>query len=130
MNSNCCTGITVPQCHVLLEIEELSQATTVQLAKNLKLDKSTLSRTVDGLVKAGLVERKTHPSDRRYTILILTEQGKKSCEHINRENDGLYDRVFQQLPRETRDTILGHFESLVRVMEVWYLSGKKEDDCC
>ena len=44
---SCCRGVTLAQCHTILEIEELGQATTVELSKRLGLDKSTLSRTID-----------------------------------------------------------------------------------
>ncbi len=61
----CCNGVTLAQCHALLEVEELGQATTGQLADSLNLDKSTLSRTIDGLVNLRLLERLSDPKDRR-----------------------------------------------------------------
>jgi len=130
MNTHCCQSVTVAQCHVLLEIEELTEATTIQLAKNLKLDKSTLSRTVDGLVKSGLVGRKAFPSDRRYTNLILTELGVKTCESIHVANDTLYEMVLQKLPQVARDSMIEHLESLVEAMEDWYQTSKADGGCC
>jgi len=54
---NCCSGVTLAQCLVLLEVEEQDRPTMGQLASQLRLDNSTLSRTVDGLVGNGMVER-------------------------------------------------------------------------
>lgn len=129
INTRCCPGITQAQCQVLLEIEELETATTNQLVKNLKLDKSTLSRTVDNLVKLGLVNRAESPDDRRYKKLILTAEGKRRCDTINRENDALYENMFARLNQNARDPILNHFNELIRAMENWYESGD-ESKCC
>ena len=82
-NAVCCKGITLAQCHVLLEIEALVETTTKQLAENLKLDKSTLSRTVDGLKKLSLVKRGAHAHDRRFTVIRLTKNGFCLCEILS-----------------------------------------------
>jgi DNA-binding MarR family transcriptional regulator len=130
LNHQCCRGITMAQCHVLLEIEELHSATTNHLAKNLKLDKSTLSRTVENLVKLKLVDRSENPADRRYKILILTTAGKTLCDTINRENDQLYEKVFWILPPESKEPILDHFSELLRAMESCYEKTETDHGCC
>jgi len=79
---SCCQGVTLAQCHTILEIEDPGQATTVELSKRLGLDKSTLSRTIDGLVNVGLVERVAHPSDRRFNMLSLTTGGQEGRQRI------------------------------------------------
>ena len=129
-NLQCCTGITMAQCHVLLEIEGLENATTSQLAHNLKLDKSTLSRTVDSLVKTNLVKRTENPDDRRYKILILTSTGRILCDRINRENDRLYDKVIRKLPAASKGPILDHFADLLHAMESCYESCDTDHECC
>lgn len=109
-----CCGVTLGQCHTLLEIEEQGKTTIVNLTKILDLDKSTLSRTIDGLVNIGLVKRVPHPSDRRYTQLDLTKQGKDICKRLNKENDNYFKRVFQMIPSEEHDGVIEHFEILVQ----------------
>lgn len=113
---NCCSGVSLAQCHVLLEIEELGQATTVQLALRLGLDKSTLSRTIDGLVDIGLVDRLPNPSDRRFTPLSLTEQGKAVCNAINRTSDDFYGRVLENIPQEKHETVIKNLSLLVEAL--------------
>ena len=114
--SCCCCGVTIAQCHALLEIEENGQTTTVGLAKSLGLDKSTLSRTVDGLVNIGLVERIPHPTDRRYTLITLSEQGRKICKEINRVNDDYFERVFQAFQDAERAEVIRYFDLLVKTI--------------
>jgi len=86
-NASCCNGVTLTQCHTLLEIENKQAVTITDLADNLFLDKSTVSRTVDGLVNIGLVERSIPKNNRRTTELRLTAQGEKTCESINYTNN-------------------------------------------
>lgn len=129
LNSSCCKGVTMAQCHALLEIEELGEATTMQLAKNLILDKSTLSRTVDNLVKRGLVERKQSKTDRRFTKLILTEEGVEICNEINQANDNTYINILSQLPQNKVEKILTNFEQLVKLLNKFNQSSNN-NDCC
>ena len=56
-----CCGVSMAQCHTMLELMSNDGISIIDLAKMLELDKSTLSRTVDGLVNAGLIKRKTNP---------------------------------------------------------------------
>ena len=93
----CCEGVSLAQCHALMEIDGQGPLNLGQLAGSLGLDKSTLSRTVDGLVNIGLVERKPHPRDRRSILLSLTDQGQRTCDNINANNDALFLRVFNRI---------------------------------
>jgi DNA-binding MarR family transcriptional regulator len=110
---SCCHGVTLAQCHTILEIEELGQATTVELSKRLGLDKSTLSRTIDGLVNIDLIERVAHPTDRRFTLLALTSRGQKVADRINHSNDDYYNQVFENIETESQEAVIKHFEKLV-----------------
>lgn len=113
----CFVGVTIAQCHALLEIGELGQTTTVDLSKSMGLDKSTLSRTIDGLVNIGLVERIPHPTDRRFTLLALTKQGKKICGEINVTNDAYYQSAFNAIPEEEHKNVIKYFGQLVQALE-------------
>jgi DNA-binding MarR family transcriptional regulator len=84
---SCCNGVSFAQCHTLLEIEKNVNISISELAKNMSLDKSTTSRTVDGLVNIGLVDRIIPKDNRRMATLSLTEQGKITCDNINFFND-------------------------------------------
>lgn len=70
-----CFGVTLPQCHSIMEIGLAGQASVKDLTKLLGLDKSTLSRTIDGLVEAGFVERAPDKNDRRFIVLTLSKKG-------------------------------------------------------
>jgi DNA-binding MarR family transcriptional regulator len=62
---------------VLLKLNEAGGSLRMQeLADAVLLSKSGLTRLVDRMVKAGLVDREACPSDRRGTLAVLTPAGK------------------------------------------------------
>ena len=121
--SSCCSGITLAQCHALLEIEIQAELSLGELAQQLGLDKSTLSRTVDCLVHIGLVERTTAPDDRRSIRLSLTAQGRRTCDQINIQNDALYTRVLARVAWQHQEAVLDSFQMLVDAMAAEMKSG-------
>jgi DNA-binding MarR family transcriptional regulator len=126
---SCCQGVTLAQCHTILEIEELGQAAAVELSKRLGLDKSTLSRTIDGMVNSGLVDRIPHPTDRRFTLLTLTALGQEAADRINQSNDDYYTQVFKQIETESHDTVINSFEKLVLAIRSHQSRVEKEKGC-
>ncbi len=108
----CCKGVTLAQCHVLLEIEELKQTKIIELTQRLKLDKSTLSRTIDGLVNIGLIERINASEDRRINLLTLTDQGRKTVDTINKKNNDYYLKAFEKIPNKQHKKIMESFQLL------------------
>jgi DNA-binding MarR family transcriptional regulator len=123
---SCCANVTLAQCLVLLEIDENGQLTMSQLASRLRLDNSTLSRTVEGLVQRKLVERLREDEDRRLVRIRLTSEGRSVSRSIHQENDGHYVRVFKKIPASRRGTVLKSFETLVQAFldcEVEALTG-------
>jgi len=110
---NCCAHVTLAQCVVLMEIDENGRLTMGQLAAQLRLDGSTLSRTIDGLVAKGLVERLRDVSDRRIIQIRLTAEGKATCRTIHQENDGHIRRIFAKIPAAKRGAVIRNFEILV-----------------
>ncbi len=111
-----CCGVSLAQCHALLEIEALGRPALNELAQSLELDKSTLSRTVEGLVRLGLVARAAHAADRRSVSLSLTEKGRQTCARINRENDALFTRVLARAERTGGGPAAAGFRTLVDSM--------------
>ena len=124
---SCCQGVTLAQCHTILEIEDMVQATTVELSKRLGLDKSTLSRTVDGLVNIGLLERAPDPEDRRFNRLSLTGKGREVADQINRANDEFFREVFDGIEGERHDEVIDNFETLVRALYRYQEHLKKKN---
>jgi DNA-binding MarR family transcriptional regulator len=65
-------GVTRAQWRVLARLKREPGLRQVELADRLDMEPITLCRIVDRLEEAGLVKRKTDPSDRRAWLLELT----------------------------------------------------------
>jgi DNA-binding MarR family transcriptional regulator len=115
-NECCCSGITLAQCHALLEIESKEKETLTELANNLGLDKSTVSRTVDGLVNTGLLVRTIPAENRRTSILQLTPAGIDVCHSINGNNDKYIEETLSVLTEQEKEELIKLFEKITSKM--------------
>jgi len=76
-------ALTHSQCHALLELEAQGAQTAGELADRLNLEKSTLSRVVSSLEKAGYVRFETDENDKRRRPINLTRQGHTQLRRIH-----------------------------------------------
>jgi MarR family transcriptional regulator, organic hydroperoxide resistance regulator len=74
--------VTAAQGMVLGFLHENDQVTSRELGERVMLDSATLTGILDRLEKAGLVERKDHPEDRRALSLCLTDPGRQLTENL------------------------------------------------
>jgi len=111
---NCCAGVTLAQCLVLLEVDLEERLAVGQLASRLRLDNSTLSRTIDGLVRKGMLDRARDEDDRRVVWVRLTRAGKAVCTAIHEQNDAICRAVFEKIPVKKRAHVVRNFEILVQ----------------
>ena len=92
-NATCCEGVTLAQCHTLLEVYAHKSISLNELSDKLYLDKSTVSRTVDSLVKNGTANRVIPEENRRKVTISLTGKGNGICRQINRDSDAYFDAI-------------------------------------
>jgi DNA-binding MarR family transcriptional regulator len=107
-----CCGVTAAQCHLLLELAAREPLSVSALAGGLGLDKSTLSRTLDGLAGDGLVRRDENPGDRRALGVTLTEKGRRAVQGIDEQCDGEYEALLGLIPAGRRPALLEAVELL------------------
>jgi DNA-binding MarR family transcriptional regulator len=74
------TDLTGPQAFLLRYLD--TPMPMNQVASKLHCDASNLTGIVDRLEARGLLERHTHPSDRRVKQLVLTEEGARCRQRI------------------------------------------------
>lgn len=117
-SESCCNGVTLAQCHTLLEIESKNKESITELSKTLGLDKSTISRTIDGLVNIGLVDRTIPAENRRMTTLKLTEDGKNICNSINYKSDKYFSDVLSILTEPEKEELINLLEKITNQMSL------------
>src|SRR5512138_2497403 len=106
-----CCGVTLPQCHVLLELRG-GERSLKALAAALDLDNSTLSRTIEGMVQAGMVERSIDPGDRRAVCLRLAPLGRRRVDTIDATCNVYYEALLGRLSASERQ----HVRQAVRLL--------------
>ena len=133
-DEGCCRGVTMSQCHVLLSIYEQKETSTVDLSKELAIDKSNLSRIIDSLVKLGYVDRVASKKDRRFSKIIVTAKGKSKSIDINKSANSHYRKVFENIPEWKHKEIVENLTMLTLAFNAEEnILLKKENDvdtCC
>ncbi len=119
-----CCGVTMAQCHAILEIGAAGELNLKDLAGRLGLDNSTLSRTVESLVQDGLAERTPSREDRRATVIKLNEKGRAAHDRMNKTWNQICRNMFQSIPREKHGPLI---ESVSILADL--LSGCCRDQC-
>jgi MarR family transcriptional regulator for hemolysin len=99
------------QCVLIKALE--GEQTQIRLAERCELDKTTMVVTVDRLEKAGLVERRPSPTDRRARIIAVTDKGKAVAEEADALVAGIYSDVLGSLPEDERDVFANALARLV-----------------
>ncbi len=72
-------GLSLSRHRALGVLFAIEPCTMSELAEYSAVDRTTMTRTVDQLVDAGLVERTTPREDRRQVVLNLTDEGRRLC---------------------------------------------------
>lgn len=101
-----CCGVTMSQCHAILEIGKAGQLNLKDLAVRLGLDSSTLSRTVESLVRDGLAERSPSREDRRAAVIRLTEEGRAALDRIHSTWNQVCRDMLRSIPRERHEQLI------------------------
>jgi DNA-binding MarR family transcriptional regulator len=69
----------------LRTLEALGPLSTKALAGTLHLDASTVTRQVSALESEGFIGRLPDPTDRRSSTIVLTVEGRRTMEDVERE---------------------------------------------
>jgi len=112
---NC--GITLTQCHAIVEIGRKERISLIDLAILLGVDKSAMSRTVNNLVESELVVRDVDPLDRRYVSIALTEQGQEVFKNTEESMEIYYLSIFESIPEGKRTQVLESLQILSDIIK-------------
>lgn len=114
--TGCCCKVSLAQCHALVEIGRASNISLKELSNILGLDKSTMSRTVDILVKKEYVIRSQSEMDKRCVNIKLSSKGKEVFDNIESSMNEKFKNAFEEIKLEDRETVLKSMRILVTVL--------------
>ena len=99
-------GLSGPRLRLLLAVEEAGQMRMGDLAEDLGVTARTVTTLVDALEREGLLVRLPDPTDRRATLLALTEKARTQFEQVRRVQMGLGEEFVAPLDQEQRRLLL------------------------
>jgi putative acetyltransferase len=99
-------GHRFTECHVLLELEALGQATASEICERLVLEKSRVSRLVNTLIQRGEIQTFPNPTDGRQRLLSLTPAGRRNLTPIHQHSNAQVDAALSCLPPLEREQVL------------------------
>ncbi|WP_189184580.1 MarR family winged helix-turn-helix transcriptional regulator [Streptomyces albiflavescens] len=85
---------------LLGHLEECGGCRATDLASHYALDKSTVSRQVAALQRAGLIERRLDPDDHRVQVLHLTEAGTRILAQVTESRRDAFRERLSGWPEE------------------------------
>jgi DNA-binding MarR family transcriptional regulator len=102
-------GLTINDYEVLLHLARAPdrRLRRVDLSERVVLTASGITRLLDGLEAAGLVERESCSTDRRAVYAVLTEQGLERLREASGSHVAQIDELFAQSLDDDEQATLG-----------------------
>jgi len=121
-----CCGLPLSQCHLIIELDRMGEATASDLGERLVLEKSTMSRLVNTLVKKDLVCAACCEDDRRARILCLTEAGKEQARRLDQHASSQVESALEHLSPNNEQRALEGMERYAKSLRYARLSAEFE----
>ncbi|MGH8137456.1 MAG: MarR family winged helix-turn-helix transcriptional regulator [Steroidobacteraceae bacterium] len=105
-------SLTLPQCKVLVRLEDNEGASQARLAELTDVEPMTMVRILDRMEADGLLERRPDPDDRRARCLYLTLKAKPLLEQIWRVSELTRAETFAGIGRPDRELFMSVLERM------------------
>ena len=126
-----CCGISLAQCHAMIELGISGRTSISTLANAIGLDKSTLSRTIDSLVQQDLVLRNINNEDRRFMAVELSARGETFYKSLNDRYNMIFHEAMEDIPGEKQAQLLDDLELFLKILnKVRQKELLNQIDCC
>lgn len=98
-------GLTLTQLAVLATLSRHGQMSPSDLASHERVQPPSMTRTINGLVDLGLVERSPDPDDGRQVRVDLTDEGRTLLAQDRAQREEWLSRQMADLTPEERATM-------------------------
>jgi DNA-binding MarR family transcriptional regulator len=110
-----CFGVTLSQC---VTLELLHQEGRKPVQEIALLDASTVTRTLDVLVRDGLIRRaRDERGDRRRVFVSLSARGRRLATRLEACGDDYCERILARIPAGSGDAVLHALGVLVAALD-------------
>lgn len=115
-------GLPAPTMVVMHQVHRTPGTTISDLARQTRLAKSHVSKTVESLAGMGFLEKRPDPDDQRLLRIYLAEKAKTHFQGMDALINRRMSTVLSSLPPEKVDAIMEGLELLKEALE----QSKKE----
>jgi DNA-binding MarR family transcriptional regulator len=118
-------GLTRAQWRAMYRIERAPGLSQTQLAEDLDLEPIAVGRVVDRLVRAGLVERRADPEDRRRWNLYPLDGAGEVLAALYRIAATLHEELLAGIPRDDVEVALGVLQKIRNTLDELDQAGRE-----
>jgi DNA-binding MarR family transcriptional regulator len=100
-------GVTLPRFDLMAQLDKAPAGMTLgELSQRMMVSNGNVTGLTERLVKAGLVDRRPSPHDRRAQIVSLTAEGRKVFRGMAREHANWIAEIFADLAPSDTATLM------------------------
>ncbi len=106
-------NLNLTQWIALCALAETGSCTMTRLAQASAMDRTSLTRTIDGLLLRGLVVRSTPPKDRRTVLVETSTEGRQLANDVQMEINTLENQWLDIFDDTAHDRLIDDLERLL-----------------
>ena len=110
-------ALPLAQLRLLWTIRHYGEETMKDFSERLGVTQSTVTQLADRLVKRGLIDRSSDPTDRRVVRLHLSTYGLEILERAEAAKSQLLEEIWEALDPEEQTEVLQGLETLASCAE-------------
>ena len=100
-------SVSLPQMRLMLALSDSGPTPSSGLARTLGVAPSSVTRMIDRLVRAGLVDRRANPDNRAMVTLALTDSGGELVCRVQAWRHAEWSRLLSTIGAEERRVAAG-----------------------
>jgi len=112
-------GLSAVEFRCVRKLFEKVQLTVNQMAQELSLTSSRVTRIIDGLVDKNLVNRVSSKNDRRVFNLSLTSKGEKLAQDSINDHIKIHEEIIKNIPVEDHQSMIEILRKLNEAVKNW-----------
>jgi DNA-binding MarR family transcriptional regulator len=112
-------GLSAVEFRCIRKLFEKGQLTVNQMAQELSLTSSRVTRIIDGLVDKNLVNRISGENDRRVFNLSLKPKGEKVAQESIKDHIKIHEEIIKNIPEEYHQSMIEILRKLNEAVKNW-----------
>lgn len=114
----CGQPISTSEAHALTVLNDTPGIRMSDLARQLVLEKSSVTRLVQSMTERGWIRNQADRTDRRAKAIRLSPSGRNAAQRVARARSAHFEAVLDAIPPARREQVLRALDDLTRAARV------------